>query len=83
MFLSSLSACRNKLSILNLNGAKITNDSLTHIIENLQPTLEKLDASWWNDITELKSMPKLRVLTCDQITYHEKQNLKKSFGEIW
>ena len=31
------------------------------------------------DLTELESMPKLRVLTCDQITYHEKQNLKKSF----
>ena len=37
------------------------------------------------DLTELESMPKLRVLTCDQITYHEKQNLKKiiSIGEIW
>ena len=72
----------NKLSILNFHGAKITNDSLTHIIENLQPTLEKLDISWCNityvDLTELKSMSKLRVLTSDQITYHEKQNLQKS-----
>ena len=75
----------NKLSILNLSGnrydAKITNDSLTHIIENLQPTLEKLDISWCNityaDLTELKSMPKLRVLTCNQYTFLI-QNLKKS-----
>ena len=73
----------NKLSVLNFVGAKITNNSLTHIIENLQPTLEKLDVSWCNityaDLTELKSMSKLRVLTSDQIPYHEKQNLKKIF----
>jgi hypothetical protein len=57
----------NKLSVLILRYTSITNDSLMHIIENLQHTLEKLDvymcdAITYAKLTELKSMPKLQVL---------------------
>ena len=57
----------NKLSVLNLLNTSITNDSLTHIIENLQQTLEKLDVYLCDDVTYakltmLKSMPKLKDL---------------------
>ena len=92
----------NTLSVLNLQFTSITNDSLTHIIGNLQHTLEKLHVCGRDDgalyyitsskITELKSMPKLRVLnlTLDRQWYiggQEIENLKKimplmRFGEI-
>ena len=85
----------NKLSILNLQKTTITYDSLTHIIENLQHTLVKLDLSWcdritYTKLTKLKSMTKLRVLNCDKLPnfhgQHEQENLQKSiplvdFGE--
>ena len=57
----------NKLSVLNLLNTSITNDSLTHIIENLQQTLEKLDVYMCDDVTYakltmLRSMLKLKDL---------------------
>ena len=95
----------NTLSVLNLQLTSITNDSLTYIIENLQHTLEKLHVCGkgtsprylvggitYSKVTELKSMPKLRVLnlTYDLEWYmdgQEIENLKKimplmRFGEI-
>ena len=75
----------NKLSVLNLQNTAITNDSLTHIIENLQDTLEELSVRYCDSITyakvkELRSMPKLRALKFGQswnFGDHEKQTLKK------
>ena len=57
----------NKLSVLNLQRTEITNNSLNHIVENLQQTLEKLDVYGCYGITyaklvTLKSMPKLKDL---------------------
>ena len=57
----------NKLSVLNLQRTEITNNSLNHIVENLQQTLEKLDVYGCYGITcaelsILKSMPKLKSL---------------------
>ena len=71
----------NKISVLNLQNTTITNDSMTHIIENLQHTLEKLHIFWCVGVTydktiELKSMPKLRLLNCDLTHDEEKENLK-------
>jgi hypothetical protein len=81
----------NKLSVLTLQYTSITNDSLTHIIENLQDTLEKLDVYIYDGITyakltELKSMPKLKVLNF-MGSDHEKADLITlmpyvKFGEI-
>ena len=74
----------NKLSVLNLQNTEITNNSLTDIIKNLQNTLEKLNVFMCQrithaTITELKCMPKLKVLKSDQMMNfddHEKDNLK-------
>ena len=81
----------NKLSVLNLIHTSITKDSLTHIVENLHQTLEKLDINLCEDIDntkvgKLKSMAKLKELNfmgSDQ----EKEDLKKvmpflRFGEL-
>ena len=75
----------NKLSVLNLQNTTITNDSLTHIIENLQHTLEKLNVHYchfitYTNVTELRTMPKLRVLKygrCWRIGDNKKEALKK------
>ena len=71
----------NKLSVLNLLNTSITNDSLTHIVENLQQTLEELDVYLCDDVTyakltTLKSMPKLKNLNFSGSNQEEK-DLKK------
>ena len=82
----------NKLSVLNLQNTAITNDSLTHVSENLSYTLEKLHVGWcchitYGKLSELKSMSKLKVLNlgiiCDYMwtygvpyNHNEKENLK-------
>ena len=88
----------NKLSVLNLERTPISNGSLTYIIKNLQHTLEKLNVRYCYgitydvllyNITELKSMPKLRCLNYGRLgnfPYRERENLKKilplvRFGE--
>ena len=75
----------NKLSVLNLKNTTITNDSLTHIIKNLQHSLEKLNVRYchfitYAKVTELRSMPKLRLLKYGQswkMDDREKEALKK------
>ena len=88
----------NKLSVLNLERTKISDASLTYIIKNLQHTLEKLNVRYCHgitynillhNITELKSMSKLRVLNYGRMgrfPNHEKESLKRlmpmvKFGE--
>jgi hypothetical protein len=71
----------NKLSVLNLLNTSISNDSLTHIIENLQQTLEKLDIYLCDDVTyakltKLKSMPKLKDLNY-MVNASQIEDLKK------
>ena len=81
----------NKLSVLSLKNTTITNDSLTYIIRSLQHTLKKLninlcDGITYAKVTELRSMPKLRVLNYGrrwdiggrvELSDGEKENLKK------
>ena len=76
--------------IFNLEHTRISNDSLTYIIENVHHTLEKLNVRYcygitytvWitiHNITKLKSMPKLRVLNYGRMgnfPNHEQENLK-------
>ena len=71
----------NKLSVLNLQHTLITNNSLNHIAENLQQTLEKLDVYSCYGITYdklniLKSMPKLKELRFIGTYSGEKEHLK-------
>ena len=71
----------NKLSVLNLQRTWITNNSLNHIVENLQQTLEKLDvyclycSITYVELTMLKSMPKLKDLRF-MGTYRKKEDLQ-------
>ena len=80
----------DKLKLLFLRHTAIT--TLTHIIENLEKTLEKLDVSCCFSLTyamliNLKAMPKLKVLNCSYCYSSDQELLKKkmptlSFNEI-
>ena len=57
-----------KLRILDLGGTSISDESITTIIEKLNPTLEELDVSHtsihFTGLLNLKPMPNLRALHC-------------------
>ena len=57
-----------KIKELRFGYLDITNDSVTHIIDHLKPTLEKLDLTNididYQKMFELKLMPKLKSLDC-------------------
>jgi len=57
-----------KIKELRFACLRISNDSVTHIIDHLKPTLEKLDLSNigidYQKMFELKLMPKLKSLDC-------------------
>ena len=69
-----------KLSVLDLSHKyrnadpqrRITDNSLTHIIEHLKPTLKELNVEGcenlsYNKLVQLRSMPHLKKLYCQQI----------------
>jgi hypothetical protein len=60
-----------RLTELNLNGTSISLDSLTCIIENLKHSLVTLKLSntklTFEELLELRAMPKLRVLNCSHL----------------
>ena len=63
-----LSRC-TKIKELRFGYLDITNDSVTHIIDHLKPTLEKLNLTGmigidYHDMFQLKLMPKLKSLDC-------------------
>ena len=78
----------NRLSWLILACTSITKKSWTHISENLQNTLEKLDISWcinvtYAELTVMKSMPSLKVLHCqDYICNLDKELFKKKMPAL-
>ena len=79
----------DKLSVLILENTLITDNSLTHIIENLQNKLEKLDVLGCNKLTiskkaELKDMPRLKALNClDKIDFiYNEKYLKKKMPNV-
>ena len=79
----------NKLKELSIHQTSISNYSISHIIENLRETLEKLDVGSTNtDLTkilELRSIPLLKVLTWfpkGRPSSRQVQNLKNQFPEI-
>ena len=55
-----------KIKVLRFAGLWITNDSLTHIVDHLSPTLEQLELTEINidhkKMFQLKLMPKLKIL---------------------
>ena len=60
-----------RLTELNLNGTSISPNSLTCIIENLKHSLVILRLSntklTFDELLELRAMPKLRVLNCSHL----------------
>ena len=69
----------NKITHLDFHRTSITNDSVHSIIEQLKTSLEKLDVSGTNvdfaTLLELKSMPALKALICDEDIENLKQQL--------
>ena len=76
----------NKLTSLNLRGNFITNNSLTSIIQTLEPTLEELDVSHtsinFEKLVELRCMKKLRTLNCWHLESHVIDVLKTELPRL-
>ena len=67
--------CRcTKIKELRLAGLRITNNSVTHILDHLLPTLEELELTDNNidpqKLFQLKLMPKLKIL--DDLAYENR-----------
>ena len=73
----------NRLTELNLNGTSISPSSLTCIIENLKHSLVTLRLCntelTFDELLELRVMPKLRVLNCSHLLLLPMENFKKDF----
>ena len=72
-----------KIKELRLAGLRITNDSVTHILDHLSPTLEQLELTD-NNITpqklfQLKLMPKLKIL--DDLAYEKRGGIVHELRE--
>ena len=67
-----------KISALNLQATKVTNNSLKYIIDKLGPTLEELHLTIYNydNLMDLKVMPRFKILnTRFGLTYDEHMSL--------
>ena len=64
----------------------IGNDSITSIIEHLKPTLCKLnvDGTFVDGakLSELKVMPRLKILNCQHLRYREILSLRKQLPHV-
>ena len=73
-----------KLKELRFSSLSITNDSLTHIIDHLSMTLEKLELTNVNIDEEkrLKSMPKLKSLNCVCYRWEIVHELREQLSDV-
>ena len=64
----------------------IDNDSIDSIIQHLKPTLWKLNVDGtlvdYAKLSELKVMPKLKILNCQHLKYREILNLRKQLPHV-
>ena len=64
----------------------IGNDSITSIIEHLKPTLCKLNVDGTRvdgaKLSELKVMPRLKILNCQHLKYREVRSLQKQLPHV-
>jgi hypothetical protein len=69
----------NNITYLNLSDTLITNDSVHSIIDQLKASLKKIDVAQTNvdfaTLIQLKSMPALKTLICDDPIENLKQQL--------
>ena len=65
---------------LDIDDTEVTNDSLFSIIEYLKETLWKLDVNRskvdFSKLLELRSMPGLRILNCQHLSYEDIEKLR-------
>ena len=70
----------NRLFELDIDDTEVTNDSLFSIIEYLKETLWKLDVNRtkidFSKLLELRSMPGLRILNCQHLSYEDIEKLR-------
>ena len=70
----------NRLFELDIDDTEVTNDSLFSIIEYLEQTLWKLDVNRtkidFSKLLELRSMPGLRILNCQHLSYEDIEKLR-------
>ena len=76
-----------KLTELSLNGTSISYNSLVCIIENLKHSLVILrlcnTALSFDELLELKEMPKLKVLICSHLLFLNMDDLKEQYPNCW
>ena len=72
--------CKNKSFWQRFTCTEITNDSLISIMEYLKQTLWKLDVNRtkvdFSKLLELRSMPGLRILNCQHLSYEDIEKLR-------
>jgi len=80
-----VSRCNN-IADLDISDSRTGNNSITSIIEHLKPTLCKLnvDGTLVNcaKLSELKVMPRLKVLNCQHLKYREIRSLQKQLPHV-
>ena len=76
-----------RLTELSLNGTSISIDSLMCIIENLKHSLVILrlcnTALSFDELLELREMPKLKVLICSHLLFRNIDDLKEQYPDCW
>ena len=76
-----------RLTELSLKGTSITYNSLICIIENLKHNLVILQLCNTNlsfdELLELKEMPKLKVLICSHLLFRNIDDLKEQYPNCW
>ena len=72
--------CKKKSFWQRFTCTEVTNDSLISIIEYLKQTLWKLDVNRtkvdFSKLLELRSMPGLRILNCQHLSYEDIEKLR-------
>ena len=76
-----------RLTELSLKGTSISNNSLMCIIENLKDSLVILrlcnTALSFDELLELKEMPRLKVLICSHLLFRNMDDLKEQYPNCW
>ena len=76
----------NRLFELDIDDTEVTNDSLISIIEYLKQTLWKLDVNRtkvdFSKLLELRSMPGLRILNCQHLSYEDIEKLRTQLPHL-
>lgn len=80
-----VSRCNNIVD-LDISYSLTDNDSITSIIEHLKPSLRKLNVNHTfvdcSKLSELKVMPRLKILNCEHLQYREILSLRQQLPHV-